>query len=188
MAVLIVGLILFLGTHSAGTLAPGLRSRVVPRIGEGPYKGLYSLISIAGFALIIIGFGEVHADNSSVYIPLPALRYLAAILMIPALVLVTASFLPPGHMKRAVVHPLLIGTILWALAHLFVNGDLAGVVLFGTFLMWAVVDLVLQPRRVPAPSPSAVRSDVLALVVGLGLYAVLIWRAHAWLFGVAPSF
>ena len=91
-------------------------------------------------------------------------------------------------MKRAVVHPLLIGTVLWAVAHLFVNGDLAGVVLFGTFLVWAVVDLVLQPRRVPAPSPPAVRSDVLALVVGLGLYAVLIWRAHAWLFGVAPSF
>jgi uncharacterized membrane protein len=186
MAVLIVGLILFLGVHSVKIVVPGFRDRASARIGDGPYKGLYALVSIAGFVLIIMGFGQARSASSAVYAALPGLRYLTAALMIPALVLAVASVLPPGRIKQAVRHPLLLGTILWAVSQLFVNGDLAGVVLFGTFLAWAILDLMVQPRRASAPPTPAARPDAVAIVVGLGLYAILAWRAHFWLFGLAP--
>lgn len=187
MSILVIGLVLFLGVHSLRMIAPAARDSVIARLGEGPYKGIYALASGIGFILIAWGFARASSDFGLVYVPAAWLRHVTMALMLVALILAVASVLPPGRIKRAVRHPLLIGAVIWAVAHLFVNGDLAGLVLFGAFLVWAVVDLFAQASRpvaVPAaPSPT---SDVVAVVAGTALYALLVWRLHAWLFGVSP--
>lgn len=188
MALLIVGLIVFLGTHSVRIVAPAWRDHALARLGEGPYKGLFSLVSIAGFALIIVGFGRAASDTGLLYLPPFGLRRLTEALMLPALILAVASLFPQGYIKHAVRNPLLIGTALWAFAHLIVNGETAAVVLFGAFLAWSIVDLATQRGRTApaAAKPSAVY-DALAVVSGVALYGLLIWRLHAWAFGVAPT-
>ena len=187
MVVLVAGLIVFLGLHSLRIVFPGLRERMIARLGEGPFKGLYSLAALVGFALIMWGFGLARAESGVAYVPAFGLRHVTEALMLPALVLAVASALPYGYIRRFVRHPLLIGTIIWAAAHLLVNGETASVVLFGAFLVWAVVDLVAEARRsrasAPKPSPAY---DVAAVLVGAALYAALVWRVHEWAFGVSP--
>ncbi len=187
MTILVLGLVVFLGVHSLRIIAPGWRDRVTARLGEGPFKGLYSLVALIGFVLIIWGFSRAAGGGFMLYAPAPGLFVLPAIVMAPALILAVASALPPGHIKRAVRNPLLIGTILWAGAHLFVNGEIAAVVLFGAFLVWAILDLWAQPAKADLPMPEAsVAYDVAAVAAGLVLYAALVWRLHEWAFGVSP--
>jgi uncharacterized membrane protein len=188
VTVLVVGLIVFLGLHSLRIVLPGLRERMIARLGEGAFKGLYTVASLIGFALIIWGFGLARAQSGLVYEPAGSgLRRVTEALMLPALILAVASAVPHGYIRRAVRHPLLIGTILWASAHLLVNGETAAVVLFGTFLAWAVIDLAAQAgrSRAPAPKPSPAY-DVVAVLVGVALYGALVWRVHEWAFGVSP--
>jgi uncharacterized membrane protein len=188
MPFLILGLILFLGAHSMRMAAPSLRDGLIARLGEGPFKGLYSLVSLVGIILIVWGFARASDDPDFLYLPPIWTRHVAETLMLPALVLFVASLLPGGRIKRAVHHPLLIAALLWAVAHLFVNGDLAGVVLFGAVLIWAAADLLSQRFR-PAKEiavPSSWTYDIVAVVAGVGLYALLVWRLHFWLFGVSP--
>ena len=188
MAFLAVGLVLFLGAHSIRLAAPGLRDGMVGQFGLGPYKALYSIASLAGIILIVWGFARASEDPRYLYFPPGWARHVAETLMLPALILLVASLLPGGRIKRAVRHPLLIAAILWAVAHLFVNGDLAGVVLFGAVLIWAAADFLVERSR-PAAGISVAPSltyDVVAVVAGIGLYAVLVWRLHFWLFGVSP--
>jgi uncharacterized membrane protein len=184
MAILIVGLILFLGPHSLKMAAPRWRRAVVNQRGEGPVKGLVALSSLIGIVLIVWGFAS--AGFVSVYAPPPWGPTLCAILMIPALVLAIASGAPPGYIKRAVVNPLLVATMLWAVGHLLALGDLASLILFGAFLLWSIVDWAMQPTGVSVRAPVG-RSDIIAIVAGLVLYALLVWRLHGWLFGVAPT-
>ena len=187
VAILVLGLVLLLGGHSLRMVAPAGRDALAARLGDGPYKGLYSLVALVGFVLVVWGFSTASADYVPVYLPPAGLRHLTMALVLVALILAVASVLPPGRISRAVRHPLLVGAILWALGHLFVNGDLAGVVLFGAFLVWAVADLAVQTARpAPAPVPPSATSDVAAVVVGAALYGLLLWRLHAWLFGVSP--
>lgn len=187
MALLVLGLVVFLGVHLLRAVAPGWRDALIGRLGEGPYKGLYSLTAIVGFVLFIWGFSLAAGDGGSLYFPTAGLRHVTEALMLPALVLAVASMLPPGHIRRLVRHPLLIGTILWSFAHLLVNGEAAAVLLFGGFLAWAVIDLIAQRNR-PAVPPVRPRLayDGLAIVVGIMLYAALVWRLHLWAFGVSP--
>lgn len=188
MALMIVGLVLFLGIHSLRIVSPDLRERAMTRMGKGPYRGLYSLASIVAFLLMIWGFARASSFPDIVYVPPSWLHPVTEALMLPALVLAVASVLPGGWLKHWVRHPLLIGTIAFAVAHLFVNGDLPGVILFGAFFAWAVVDLFAASGRagvVATPAPSAVW-DFVAVVAGLALYGLLVWRLHAWLFGVSP--
>jgi uncharacterized membrane protein len=167
VVILIVGLVVFLGVHSLRMVAPGWRDSMVDRLGEGAWKGVYSVIALAGFALIIWGFSRAATETSMVYVPPLGLRHLMFALMLPALVLAVASALPPGHIRRIARHPLLISTALWAFAHLLVNGELAAVVLFGAFLAWAVIELAAQTVRPRAPivRPSATY-DLAAVVAG----------------------
>jgi uncharacterized membrane protein len=183
VAALILGLILFLGAHSLRMALPRWRSGFIAGRGEGPFKGIVALSSILGLVLIIWGFAS--SDAVPLYAPPAWGAMVAAVLMAPALILAIASGAPPGHIKRAVVNPLLLATILWAGGHLLSNGDLAGVVLFGAFLVWSVIDWALQPAAGPMPSPSS-RSDAIAIAAGLVVYAVLVWHLHLWLFGVPP--
>jgi uncharacterized membrane protein len=187
MTLLVLGLVLFLGVHSVSIVAPAWRDAVAARH-DRAWKGLYTLVSIAGFVLIIYGYGVARQSPVLLYAPPTWLRHVAMLLMLPFFVLVLAAYLP-GRIKTAAKHPLLAATKLWALSHLLANGTLADVLLFGGFLAWAVADRISFKRRVQRPIPGAPPSaanDLIAVVGGLALYGLFVWRAHAWLVGVSP--
>jgi uncharacterized membrane protein len=189
MPVLIVGLVLFLGVHSVTIVAPALRARTIHRLGEGAWKGLYALVSLVGFGLICYGFGLARQAPVVLYSPPIWLRHVALILMLPVFPLIIAAYLP-GRIKTAAKHPMLAAVKLWAFAHLLANGLLADVLLFGAFLAWAVVDRIsLKRRSTPQllrTAPRGPLNDVIAVVLGLAIYALLIGWAHVRLFGVSP--
>src|SRR6202048_4639669 len=146
MLLLIVGLVLFLGVHSVAIFAPGLRAGTIHALGEGTWKGLYALVSLAGFVLICYGFGLARQAPVVLYSPPAWLRYVAVILMLPVFPLFIAAYLP-GRIKTAAKHPMLASVKFWAFAHLLANGMLGDVLLFGGFLAWAVVDRISLKRR-----------------------------------------
>jgi len=190
MSILVLGLILFLGTHSVHMLAPRFRERVVARIGLLPWKGLYSLVSIAGFVLIVIGFGMARADSHLLYASPAWLRHLNALFTLAAFVLVAAAYVPRNHLKAKIGHPMLAGVKLWALGHLLAIGYLHDVVLFGAFLVWAVADFAVSRRRDRAagivyPAGTAM-GDVLAVVIGVAAWAIFAFLLHLRLIGVSP--
>ena len=190
MSILVLGLILFLGTHSVHVLAPHFRERVVARIGLLPWKGLYSLVSIAGFVLIVIGFGMARADSHLLYASPAWLRHLNALFTLAAFVLVAAAYVPRNHLKAKIGHPMLAGVKLWALGHLLAIGYLHDVVLFGAFLVWAVADFAVSRRRDRAagivyPAGTAM-GDVLAVVIGVAAWAIFAFLLHLRLIGVSP--
>lgn len=192
MLMLILGLVLFLGVHSVSIVSAHGRNRLVQQMGEGAWKGLYSLFSLAGFVLIVIGYGAAREAPVLLYTLPNGFRHLAAVLMLPVFVLLLAAYLP-GRIKTAAKHPMLLAVKLWALAHLLANGTLADVLLFGGFLAWAVVDRISVKKRTaagllrPGPVlPGSKANDAIALVGGLGLYVLFVVWAHAWLIGVRP--
>ena len=188
MGILLVGLVLFLGIHSVSIVAPGWRAAQVARLGEGPWKGLYSGIAAVGLGLLIYGYGVARQSPVVLYTPPPALRHLALLLMLPVFALLLAPYLP-GRIRTATKHPMLLAVKLWAFAHLLANGTLADVLLFGGFLVWAVADRISVKRRAPRAIPGAPPrpfNDVIVVVVGLALYALFLFGAHRWLFGVSP--
>ncbi|MDP2018023.1 NnrU family protein [Hydrogenophaga sp.] len=192
MLLLILGLVLFLGVHSVSIVSPDGRNRLVKQLGEGPWKGLYSLVSLAGFVLIVVGYGAAREAPVLLYTLPNGFRHLAAVLMLPVFVLLLAAYLP-GRIKSAAKHPMLLAVKLWALAHLLANGTLADVLLFGGFLAWAVVDRISVKKRTAAGLlragpvlPDSRANDAIALVGGLGIYVLFVVWAHAWLIGVRP--
>ena len=191
MGVFLLGLVLFLGVHSVSIVAPGWRHAQVARIGEGPWKGLYSVAAALGLGLLIYGYGVARHSPIVLYTPPAGLRHLALLLMLPVFPLLLAPYLP-GRITSATKHPMLLAVKFWATAHLLANGTLADVLLFGGFLVWAVVDRISVKRRMPGAAgtarhaPSRSGNDVIVIVVGLALYALFVLRAHQWLFGVSP--
>lgn len=188
MEILLLGLVLFLGTHSISIVNAAWRDRVAARIGEIPWKIIYSLVAIAGFLLIIWGYDLARQAPTLLYQPPTWLRHVALLLLLPVFPLLLAAYLP-GRIQSATRHPMLVAVKAWALAHLLANGMLHDVVLFGAFLAWAVVDRISLKRRPQPSAPAAPPSrfnDAIALVVGLGLYGWFLMFGHAWLFGVAP--
>ena len=187
MLQLIAGLILFLGMHSASIVALPLRDRLAAKSEIG-WKALYGLVSLAGLILIVRGYAEARLDPVVLYAPPVWLRHLAALLLLPVFILFLAPYLA-GKIKKAAKHPQLVAVKLWALAHLLVNGTLADVVLFGSFLAWAVVDRISLKRRpvrdVPGAPESAV-NDVILVIAGLGLYGATVVWLHRLAFGVSP--
>ncbi len=188
MAVLILGLVIFLGVHSTSIFAPTWRNAQFAARGEMTWKGIYALLSLIGFALILHGYGQARGAPVVLYQPPAALRHVAWLLMLPVFPLLFAAYLP-GRISAATRHPMLVATKLWALAHLLANGTLASTVLFGSFLAWAVADRISLKRRAPRRTPAAPPSrynDPIALVAGLGLYAAFLGMLHLWLIGVSP--
>lgn len=192
MLMLILGLVLFLGIHSVSIVSADGRNRLVQRMGEGPWKGLYSLVSLAGFVLIVVGYGAAREAPVLLYTLPNGFRHLAALLMLPVFVLLLATYLP-GRIQRTAKHPMLLAVKLWALAHLLANGTLADVLLFGGFLAWAVVDRISVKKRAAAGQlragpvlPGSKANDAIALVGGLGIYVLFVVWAHAFLIGVRP--
>ncbi len=190
MTLLIVGLVLFLGIHSVRIVADNWRSAQIARLGPNAWKGLYSLVSIIGFVLLVVGYGVARQSPVILYTPPLWMRHLASVLTIPAFILLVAAYVPGTRIKRALGHPMVLGVKLWALAHLLANGALADLVLFGSFLVWAVFNYAAARRRdrvagkVYATGP--VTRDAIAVVVGLGAWAAFAFWLHGPLIGVRP--
>ena len=186
MITLILGLVVFLGAHSFTTLR-GARAALIGKIGDGPYKGLYSLVSLAGFVLLIIGYGQYRANGYiPVWQPPTGLRHLTLLLMWFAFVSLVAAY-SPGMIKTRLKHPMLVAIKAWACGHLLANGDLGSMILFGAFLAWAVYDRISVKRRVGAEQTenrSFGRRDLVALVIGTVAFGVMI-KLHPMLIGVS---
>lgn len=189
MSVLILGLVLFLGIHSFSTLR-ATRAAVIGRLGEGGYKGLYSLVAAAGLILIVVGFGRYRsAGYIQVWEPPYAFLHPVALLLLWfAFVSLTATYAPPSRIKSLLRHPMLVAVKAWALSHLLVNGDLGSMVLFGSLLAWAVYDRIAVKRRGDPGAPSVRWSinDLLVVALGTAAYVAMIWL-HESLIGVTAA-
>lgn len=188
MIVLVIGLVLFLGIHFTRIVAPDWRAAQIARRGEGPWKGIYSLVSLVGLGLIIWGYYLARADAPVFYQQPDWFRSLAFMAMPIALIIFFAGDFRAGYIKRAVKHPMLIGTIIWSATHLVGNGDLASILLFGSFLVWAFIDLLsVFNRPYTAPVEVAWWPDVASIGLALLLTWLLTMWLHGWLFGVPLS-
>ncbi|MDB5641032.1 MAG: NnrUfamily protein [Hyphomicrobiales bacterium] len=185
---LIIGLILFLGVHIVPTF-PMARANLRMRLGENGYKGLFGVVSLLGFVLIVIGFGAARMApwNTVLWSPPVWTKHIAFALMLPAFILLVATYIPSRIRDRA-KHPMLAAVKIWALAHLIANGDLAGVILFASFLAYGVYDRISVKRRGALGPLGAKRggvvNDILVVVIGVLLYAFMLIKGHAWLIGV----
>ena len=186
MTVLVLGIILFFTVHSVSIINESWRDGVVERVGLKTWKGVYSVIALAGFIMICYGYGIARQDPVVLYSPPAWMRHITMLLMLFVFPLFLAANLP-GKIRAAAKQPLLAATKIWALAHLLVNGTLADLLLFGSFLVWAIVDRISMKTRTQRPIPGLTTpySDAIAIALGLGLYAVFVFWAHGALFGVA---
>ena len=187
LLVMILGLVLFLGAHTLTTRRE-LRSDIIATTGESGYKIGYALVSLAGLALIVWGFAHYRATEwRPIWTPPTFLKHLNVALMLPAVILVVAAYLR-GRIYTAVKHPMLTGVKLWAFGHLLANGDLGGIILFGSFLAWAVYDRISLKRRADAGSPpipvGGATNDLIAIVVGIIVYLALAFAFHPVVIGV----
>jgi len=186
MTALVAGLIIFFAVHSISIVNELWRDRVVARVGEGPWKGLYSLAAMVGLVLMIWGYGTAREEAVVFYYVPPAMKHLAMVLMVPVFPLLLATYFP-GRIKAMTRNPMLIATIFWSAAHLLANGRLSDMLLFGSFLLWALLDLFSMSRRNARPVPGAPAggiNDLIVLVGGLVFYGLFIFWLHAWLTGV----
>lgn len=191
MLILVVGLAVFLGIHSVSIVAPRWRLAMIDRLGAGPWKALYAIVSVVGFVVLVVGYGIARREPVVLYTPPAGLRHLTLLLMVPVFTLFIAPYFP-GRISRVTKHPQLLSVKIWATAHLIANGTLADVVLFGAFLVWAVADRIsakrrpaIEAHRLPGAPPSAM-NDVIAVVAGLVVYVVFLFWAHRLLIGVSP--
>ena len=190
MTLLVVGLLVFLGAHSVRIFAEDWRTARIASMGEQKWKLAYTVVSIAGFALIVIGYGQARAAGVALYTPPPWGRAAASLLTLLSFVLLAASKVPGTRIKAAVGHPMVVGVKVWAFAHLLANGNLADVVLFGAFLVWSIADYIVARRRDRAVGMvyvvGPVSRDIIAVVVGLVAWAAFaFWLHGAWI-GVRP--
>lgn len=190
MPLLLLGLVLFLGMHATRIVAEGARRRWIGRIGEMPYKAIYSVLSLIGFVLLVWGYGLARQDPVVLWTPPRAMNHVAALLVLVSFVLLAAAYVPRNAIRARLHHPMVLGVKLWALAHLLANGTLADVVLFGSFLLWAVLSFRAARRRdradrVPYAAGTAA-GTVTTVVAGALAFLVFAFWAHGWLIGVRP--
>ncbi|HIQ53920.1 hypothetical protein BXT89_04115 [Halopseudomonas pachastrellae] len=190
MLLLILGLILFLGMHSARLFAADKRASFIAAKGPLAWKGMYALVSIVGFVLIIYGYGQARMSPTWLWISPVWTRHLAALLTIPAFILIVATYIPGSCIKARVGHPMLLGVKFWALAHLIANGSLADLLLFGGFLAWATALFVVSRKRDRAAGVSYGKGkpvmDAVVVVVGLVAWAAFAFYLHGAWIGVKP--
>ena len=190
MTVLLLGLVLFLGIHSARIVAEPARQRFIAARGENAWKGLYSVVSIIGFGLLVWGYGLARSQPVVVWSPPAAMRHASALLVLVAFVLLAAAYVPRNPIRAKLHHPMVLGVKTWALAHLLANGLLHQMIVFGAFLAWAALSFRAARGRdraagtvYPAGSMAAGLATGLAGAVAWGVFA---FGLHGWLFGVRP--
>ena len=190
MTYLLLGLIVFLGVHSVRIVADGWRTQTIARVGAKPWKGLYSVASVLGFALIVWGFGVARAQPLQLWSPPLAMRHVASLLTLIAFILLAAAYVPGNGIKAWLHHPMVLSVKVWALAHLLANGNLAHVVLFGAFLAWSIVNFSAARRRDRVAGtvylPGRTAATLTTVVLGaLAWVAFAVWL-HGWLIGIRP--
>ncbi|MGE0232543.1 MAG: NnrU family protein [Flavobacteriaceae bacterium] len=186
MAYMVLGIVLFLGAHFV-PMAPEFRSGLQARLGAQAYRAGFSIVSLIGLVLLIYGYGQARPESPVVWTPPEALRHLAMGLMVFAFILLVAAYVP-GKIREKVRHPMIAGVKVWAFAHLIANGRFADIVLFGAFLVWAIVDRVSLKRREAAGlvtvTGGPAQNDIVSLVVGITLYVGFLLWLHRLLIGV----
>ena len=186
MLLFILGLILFFGLHSISIINEPFRNRMAAKFGDVPWKIGYSVVSIIGFVLMVYGYGHYRYESTVLYVVSPWLTHLTMLLMLPVFPLLIATYFP-GRISTYTRHPMLYATILWSFSHLLVNGRLIDVLLFGAFLVWAILDLVSMRSRVQRSLPEVPNfwgNDLIALVLGIALYGGFLGWWHSALIGV----
>lgn len=184
MALFLLGLAIFFGAHLFTATARGARERLVEKLGAGPYKGVYSLVSLAGFALIVLGWR--HADATVLYVAPYWLVHVVYALTLIAVILLVSAYLPKGRIAAAARHPMLAAVKVWAFAHLLVNGEVRSLVLFGSFLAYAVFDRIMVKKRgEPTPMAGGAINDVVAVAVGAAAWTAIYMVVHPYIAGVS---
>jgi uncharacterized membrane protein len=190
MGYLILGLFIFLGVHSVRIVADPWRTQVRARMGEAAYKATYSVLSLLGFALIVWGFGVARETPVMLWNPPLGMRHAASLLTLVAFVLLAAAYVPRNAVRARVHHPMVLGVVAWASAHLLATGSVAHVLLFGSFLAWGVLCFVAARRRDRLAGTrypgSTGAGTTLTLVVGLVAWAAFAFVLHGWLIGIRP--
>ena len=190
MAMLILGLVLFLGVHSTRIVADGWRTATMARVGEGAWKGAYALLSVVGFVLIVWGFSLARQQPVQLWMPPRGMRHLASLLTLIAFVLLAATYVPRNAIKARLHHPMVLAVKVWALAHLLANGNLAHMILFGTFLVWAALSFRAARARDRAAgtvyAPGTTAGTVTTVAVGVAGWALFAFWAHGALIGIRP--
>jgi uncharacterized membrane protein len=190
MKLLIAGLIVFLGVHSVRMVAEDWRHHMRTRLGKGLWKGLYSLLALAGLALIAWGFDLAREQPVLLWSPPRGLKHGAALLTLLAFVLLAAAYVPGNAIKARLHHPMVLGVKTWALGHLLTTGMLAQLLLFGSFLVWGVFNYSSSRRRdrrdgVQYP-PGRLPATLVTLVLGVAAWAVFAFGLHGLLIGIKP--
>ena len=197
MTQLILGLILFLGAHSVRIWADGWRNQTIEAYGEKTFKGVYALVSILGFYLLVVGYGEARLQTVALWNPPIFTKHISLLLMLFSSILLMATYIPRNHFKMRLGHPMVLSVKVWALSHLLANGNLADLVLFGSFLIWAVLNFrsARARDRAQVQNPDAIEdaplrpnlfATLIALFGGMVLWALITFVLHAKLVGVAP--
>ena len=187
MIPLVLGLLIFFLVHLVPTRID-LRHGLVARLGANGYKAAFSIVALVGFVLIVVGFGKMQVmagKNPEIWAPPLWSRHIAFLLMLPAFVLLVAAYVP-SHIRTAAKHPMLAAVKLWAVAHLIANGDLASMLLFGSFLAYAVYDRISVKHRgvMPGPAPGGILNDAFVVAAGVALYVLMLTIGHTRLIGV----
>ena len=190
MSLLIAGLVLFLATHSLRLFADGWRSQMVARLGPMPWKGLVSVVSLVGVVLLAMGYAAARQSPIVLWTVPFWLSHLVSLLMLVAFILLMAAYIPRNGIKARLGHPMVIAVKIWAFAHLLVNGTLADVLLFGAFLVWAVLSFRAARQRDRREDIVRVKGELLmtliTVVVGALVWVWFVFQGHAWLIGVRP--
>ncbi|QFY60844.1 NnrU family protein [Rhizobium grahamii] len=191
MALLIVGIIIFLGLHLIRVIAPGLRQSLINSLGENGWKAAYSVVSILSLVLLIYGFGQARQVTGMLYTPPVWMAHITITLMLIAVICLVASLLPAGHIAVKTKHPMVLSVKIWAFSHLLANGETSSVLLFGAFLAWGVILRIALKRRQRAgeltlrPFVSG-KYDLYAVIIGIVAWALITFKLHELLIGVAP--
>jgi len=190
MTALVLGLVIFIGMHSVRIVADDFRTRRIEHVGANVWRAMYSAISLLGLVLIVSGYGVARGAPQVVWYPPVWTAHLAALLTIPAFILIAAAYVPGTRIRKKLGHPMVLGVKVWAFAHLIANGMLADILLFGTFLVWAIADYASVRRRDRKAgtvySVGPISRDIIAVVVGLIAWVVFAMWLHVLLIGVAP--
>lgn len=187
MTLLLIGLLIFIGAHSLRIFAPAWRDARVAAWGGRTWMAVIAVLSIVGFALMVMGYGQARQQAALLWIPPVGLRHAVSLFTLPAFILVAAAYVPGNHFKSRLGHPMVIGVMLWAFAHLLVKGQSSAVLLFGSLLLWSVLSLRAALRREPpSRAPASAARSMLAVAIGCVAWAVFAFYLHARWIGVAP--
>ena len=189
MALFLIGLIIFLGSHSCRIFAESWRNQMIDRIGEVKWKGLYTIISLIGFVIMVIGYGQARQSTVVLWQPNSFLIYIALALNLIAFIFLAGSSPSNNAIRLKLKHPMILGVKVWALAHLISNGTLVDLILFGAFLIWAVLDFRSarkRPIHIAEQAQVSTKATAITIAIGVILWVAFIFGLHQYLIGVSP--